>query len=201
MPRIILAQCHQEISSFNPVRSLYDDFTITLGERMIETHSSSRDELGGALSVFDAAEGIVVVPTYSARSLTSGGVLAAADFERIAGEFLDGLRAASPVDGVYFALHGAMAAEQEDDPEGYLLDESRKILGEEIPIVISLDLHGILDASHVAPMRCDRCVSHLPACRLFRDWGEGGETAVADHAGGTAAGDGAGADSGACSRR
>ncbi len=143
MPRIVIAQCHQEISSFNPVRSHYDDFTVTLGDQLLERHGHSRDELGGALGVFGAAEGVEVVPSYSARSLTSGGLLAAADFERIAGEFLDGLRTAGAVDGVYFALHGAMAAEQEDDPEGYLLEECRKILGEDIPIVISLDLHGI----------------------------------------------------------
>jgi len=48
------------------------------------------------------------------------------------------------VDGVYFSLHGAMATESEGDPEGYLLAETRKILGEQVPIVISLDLHGIL---------------------------------------------------------
>jgi microcystin degradation protein MlrC len=40
-------------------------------------------------------------------------------------------------------MHGAMASEDELDPEGYLLAEARKILGEEVPIVVSLDLHGI----------------------------------------------------------
>jgi microcystin degradation protein MlrC len=37
-----------------------------------------------------------------------------------------------------------MATESEGDPEGYLLAETRKIVGERVPIVISLDLHGIL---------------------------------------------------------
>ena len=32
------------------------------------------------------------------------------------------------------------------DPEGYLLEEARKILGNDVPIVISMDLHGILTA-------------------------------------------------------
>ena len=143
MPRIIVAQCHQEISSFNPVRSHYEDFRVSAGPELVELHADARDELGGALDVFGRAGDVQIVPTYSARSVTSGGLLAAADFDRIAGEFLDALRGAGSADGVYFALHGAMAAEQEDDPEGYLLDESRKIVGEDIPIVISLDLHGI----------------------------------------------------------
>src|SRR5205823_6341478 len=46
--------------------------------------------------------------------------------------------------GVYFSLHGEMGAEGELDPEGYLLAETRRIVGDKIPIVISLDLHGIL---------------------------------------------------------
>jgi microcystin degradation protein MlrC len=37
-----------------------------------------------------------------------------------------------------------MAAQGELDPEGYLLTETRRIVGPNIPIVISLDLHGIL---------------------------------------------------------
>ena len=143
MQRIIVAQCHQEISSFNPILSHYEDFKVDVGAAVVEEHADVRDEIGGALGVFREAEEVDIVPTYSARSLTSGGVLAAPDFEKLAEEFLNALRAAGSVEGVYFALHGAMCAEQEDDPEGYLLEESRKILGENIPIVISLDLHGV----------------------------------------------------------
>ena len=31
----------------------------------------------------------------------------------------------------------------EDDPEGYLLQGIRKIVGDKVPIVLSMDLHGI----------------------------------------------------------
>ena len=48
------------------------------------------------------------------------------------------------MDGVYFSLHGAMGAVGQLDPEGYLLVEARKILGEEVPIVSSFDLHGVI---------------------------------------------------------
>src|SRR5205085_5468865 len=70
--------------------------------------------------------------------------LAAADFRRLADELLSALRAAPPVDAAYFSLHGAMGAVGEDDPEGYLLTEARKFLGKRLPLVVSLDLHGIL---------------------------------------------------------
>ena len=37
-----------------------------------------------------------------------------------------------------------MGTTKENDPEGFLLEETRKIVGDEVPIIISLDLHGIL---------------------------------------------------------
>jgi microcystin degradation protein MlrC len=41
-------------------------------------------------------------------------------------------------------MHGAMAAENEMDPEGFILEYARGKLGTEIPFVTSMDLHGIL---------------------------------------------------------
>jgi microcystin degradation protein MlrC len=106
------------------------------------------------VTTLDAADHISLVPTYSAFFITSGGILAKDSWERIAQDFLNGIREAPPVDGVYFCMHGAMASEEELDPEGWLLQETRKILGENVPIVVSLDLHGILT---------DRMVEHSNA--------------------------------------
>ena len=143
MPTILIAECKQESSSFNPLRSQYADFQIRQGDAVLALHAGVRSEVAGACSVFRADPDIRLIPTYSARSITSGGPVAAGAFERIACEFLDALRAAPPVDAVYFALHGAMEAEQEPDTEGYLLEQARAILGPRIPFVASLDLHGI----------------------------------------------------------
>ncbi|MCE9607739.1 MAG: M81 family metallopeptidase [Planctomycetia bacterium] len=144
MLKILIAECKQEVSTFNPHLSGYEDFAVRRGEEILTYHRRVRNEVGGALSVFDAAPAVELVPAYSAFFITSGGTLAKAAWERIAEEFLAAVRAAPPVDGVYFCMHGAMASEEELDPEGWLLAETRKILGERIPIVVSLDLHGIL---------------------------------------------------------
>jgi microcystin degradation protein MlrC len=144
MPKILIGECKQEISSFNPVLSRYHDFEIGRGQEILDYHQGLNTEICGALGVFNAQPDISLMPTYSARMIVSGGTLAQADFERIKHEFLEAVRAAPPVDGVYLSLHGAMAAENEDDPEGLLLAEIRKIVGEQLPIVVSLDLHGIL---------------------------------------------------------
>ena len=174
MPRILIAECKQEVSTFNPHLSGYEDFGIRRGRELVDYHRTVRNEVGGALTVFDAATGVEIVPAFSAFFISSGGTLAKAAWERIAGEFLDAIRAAPPVDGVYFCMHGAMASEEELDPEGWLLAETRKILGEEIPIVVSLDLHGILT---------DRMLEHSDAIVAYHtyphvDFFETGERAA-----------------------
>ena len=144
MSRIAIAECKQEVSTFNPAPSRYEDFRTARGQAVVDYHRTVREEIGGALSVFDAADNVELAPAFAVSSNTSGGVLAADSFERLSGEFLNGLAEASKVDAAYFCLHGAMQAENENDPEGYLLQEARRILGEDIPFVVSLDLHGIL---------------------------------------------------------
>jgi len=144
LTRILIAEFKQEVSTFNPVLSGYDDFTLRHGQSILDYHRSVRSEVGGALSVFDAAPDVELVPTCSAHFITSGGTLADAAFARLAGELLASIKEAPEVDGVYFSLHGAMATQSEGDPEGWLLEETRKIVGGKVPIVISLDLHGIL---------------------------------------------------------
>ncbi len=146
MFRILIAECKHEVSTFNPVLSGYEDFQVRWGDEVFDYHSKVREEVGGALQVLGEKGGCTCIPTYSAKSITSGGTLRGSDFRRIASEFLDSLRVARRVDGAFFALHGAMAAETEDDPEGFLLQEARSILGERIPIVASIDLHGIVTA-------------------------------------------------------
>lgn len=161
MTQILIAECKQEVSTFNPHLSGYGDFGIRRGRELLDYHRTVRNEIGGALSVFDATEEVELVPAYSAFFITSGGTLAKPDWERIASEFLDEIRQAPPVDGVYFCMHGAMASEEELDPEGWLLAEARKILGEKIPIVVSLDLHGILT---------DRMVEHSDAIVAYHTY-------------------------------
>ena len=90
---------------------------------------------------------LTLVTTTSHRAITSGGPLAAGSWDRIAREWDEGLKSAASagtIDGAYFCMHGAMMAESELDPEGALLTIARRILGERIPIVVSLDLHGIV---------------------------------------------------------
>ena len=103
MRRILVSECKQEVSSFNPVLARYADFLIDLGQSIIAYHQSVRSEMGGALRVFEAHTDLEIVPGYSVRGITSSGTMASADFARLADEFLDAVRTAGPLDGIYFS--------------------------------------------------------------------------------------------------
>ena len=52
------------------------------------------------------------------------------------------LRAALPLDAVYICSHGAAVTTEEDDPDGLLFDRVRCIVGPDVPIAATLDLHA-----------------------------------------------------------
>lgn len=161
MLRILMAECKQEVSSFNPVPSRYEDFRVVRGTALLDHHRGGGEEVSGALSIFDADNSVQLVPTFGASSNTSGGILAADSFERLSRDFLGSLADVGPVDAAYFSMHGAMQAENEVDPEGFLLQEARRLLGEQIPFIVSLDLHGILT---------DRMLQHSDAVVAYHTY-------------------------------
>jgi len=73
------------------------------------------------------------------------GLVTTAAFDTIADLILDAARTRLP-DGVLLPLHGAMVAEFCEDGEGELLQRLRDIIGPDIPIAITLDLHANVTA-------------------------------------------------------
>ena len=83
MPRLILAECKQEVSTFNPIASYYSDFRVVRGQAMLDYHRKVGEEIGGALSVFEPNSNLELVPTVGMSANTSGGVLTAESFGTI----------------------------------------------------------------------------------------------------------------------
>lgn len=52
------------------------------------------------------------------------------------------LRAALPVDGVFLSLHGAAIGTGEVDPDGVILERVRELVGPDVPVIATLDLHA-----------------------------------------------------------
>jgi len=68
-------------------------------------------------------------------------------FDHFVGLMLADLEAAMPVDGVYLALHGAMAVRNIPRPEAEVARRFREVVGPEVPIVATFDLHGNEDGA------------------------------------------------------
>ena len=70
-----------------------------------------------------------------------GGPVERNFFDRMIAEIEKRLKAAGDLDGVYIVSHGAMRAEHETDPDGLLYGRVRDIIGPDVPLVATLDLH------------------------------------------------------------
>ncbi len=68
-------------------------------------------------------------------------------FERVAEMMCASLRELDSLDAVYLDLHGAMVTEHHEDGEGELLRRVREVVGADVAIVISLDLHANVTAA------------------------------------------------------
>ena len=149
MARIAIGQLMQESHSFTTIPCSWSQFEaayIHHGADLIAEMENARVEVAGALDVARRHQADVV-PLMACSAVSSGHILQPV-FESLLGELLDRLRAALPVDGVFLALHGAMASEQDDDASGRVLEEVRRIVGPDVPIAASLDLHANVTRNH-----------------------------------------------------
>ncbi|MEQ9403379.1 MAG: M81 family metallopeptidase [Cyclobacteriaceae bacterium] len=63
-------------------------------------------------------------------------------FDHFMGMILEDIRSNMPLDGVYLALHGALAVRNVSRPEAEIAKRIREVVGENVPIVGTFDLHG-----------------------------------------------------------
>ncbi|CAH0342023.1 hypothetical protein RHI9324_03731 [Rhizobium sp. CECT 9324] len=129
--RIAVGGIHTECSTSSPVLMQPDDFRVLRGEEL----------LGAEYFNFLDAEDIEHHPLLHARAVP-GGPLARATYEGFKAQFLELLRDALPVDGLYLAMHGAMNVEGMDDAEGDWISAARSVVGPDVPVAASYDLHG-----------------------------------------------------------
>src|ERR1700742_4089949 len=155
MTRIAVGGFLHETNTFAPTKATYADFVhgggwpaMAHGADVLRTMRHINVGLAGFV---EAAEvnGWELVPTISCGASPSAHVTKD-DFERIVTEMVDGIAAAGPVDAVYLDLHGAMVTEHFDDGEGEVLARVRRVIGPDLPLVVSLDLHANVTPEMVA---------------------------------------------------
>lgn len=160
--RVAIGAIIQETSHFTPALCTLDQFRasyLRYGAEIPATLSGTRTEIAGFLDAA-AAAGVEVVPTVAAHSV-SYGPLSWETFAHLRDELIDRLRAAGPLDGILLAMHGAMAAQGEDDPEGAVIGAIRTALGD-VPLAVTLDLHAHITARMVTGADILVGYSHYP---------------------------------------
>ncbi len=148
MKRVAVASFFHETNTFALEQNTEPDADLHLGQALID-HTHPRSYVGGFLETVQRDD-IEIVPIADIRFI-HGGLISAEIFEHYRDIIVNGLKEAMPLDGVYFALHGAMAADDPyTDAEGNLLQAARDALGEGIPFVATYDFHGIMTHDEVA---------------------------------------------------
>jgi len=141
--KMVIAEVMHETNTFSNVpttRDLFELWEWARGEEIVSAHRGVRDFLGGMV---DAAEqrGIEVVGAFAASAYPAG-TITSETYEALRDELLSGIAKAGDVDAICLSLHGAGVAEGIDDLEGALLKAVRQQVGYEIPLIVTLDLHG-----------------------------------------------------------
>jgi len=151
-PRIAAGGFLHESHSFAPRPTTYHDFMqpgglppFSAGRDLIPAMRSRSVPIAGAIAVAEAS-GVDLVPLSWCFANPAGPVQDEA-FERIAARICAPLSVAldeGPLDGVYLDLHGAAVADSFPDAEGELLRRVRAIVGDDLPLTVSLDPHANL---------------------------------------------------------
>ena len=140
--KIFVSGIHMEANSFSPIQATLDAFDQFIGEE-IETLRGTELEVGGFYEYLDRCSDVEVIPGYYSSTVPAGPAKDE-DFKYMAECIFGNLKKAGKVDGVLLSLHGAMASDKVFDCEGYILENVRKIVGEDVPICASLDFHTLL---------------------------------------------------------
>ena len=96
-------------------------------------------------------------------------------FDHFVGGMLADLREAMPVDGVYLALHGAMAVRDVPRPEAEIARRFREVVGPDVPIVGTFDLHGNEDEEFLRWADGSFVTKHFPH---YDSWYQGERAAI-----------------------
>jgi microcystin degradation protein MlrC len=156
-PRIAVGLLMQESNSFSPLPTTvetFESYYVYRGAEILTRYGEARTEVPGFLSIL-AGAGAEPVPLIAAYATASGTVTRAA-FDALVGEMEERLAAAGPVDGLLLALHGALVVEDQPDGDGEIIVRMRRVVGPDVPIGVSLDLHG-----HITPLMLQPNVFHI----------------------------------------
>ena len=184
--RIAYARIAQETNCFSPVATTLDDFRkqhYFEGEALARACAADGEEAPGFLrkaelkgflrAVEKHGRGeIETIPLLSAWAVP-GGPLDEATLATLIERLTTRLRDAGKVDGVFLALHGAMGAIGTRDPDTAIVRAVREVVGPDVPIASTFDLHANFTAERMRLTTLPRAYHTNP----HRDHARSGERA------------------------
>lgn len=141
--KVLVGGIYHESHSFSNVPTDLEAFRKVLlleGQEVLDALAGTTSEMAGFIEGANRF-GFEVVPTVWAWG-TSTGPVQAETLAYLLEEVRARYRAAGPIDGVLFALHGALIAEQALDGDGYILTQLRSLVTDDVPIAVTVDLHA-----------------------------------------------------------
>jgi microcystin degradation protein MlrC len=130
--RILTAGIRHESNSFMPYLTTADDFVL------LRSGDVTKDR---AWAGYLEDEGVEVIPTLHAISGPSG-LVSKETYEGFRDEILKAFQDAGPVDGIFLDMHGALHVEDYPDAQVDFIQGIRKIVGKDVVVAASFDLHG-----------------------------------------------------------
>ena len=165
--RLAVLQFTHETVTFLPNDTRLDDFVYpgspASGEALLAT--DPKGYIGGFVQVAREHDGVELVgitsPLWPRTGIGSGWVTREA-FEYFLGIMLAELEAGVPFDGVYLALHGAMAVRGVPRPEAEIARRVRAVVGAGVPIAATFDPHGNEDEDFLRHADMAFAVKYFP---------------------------------------
>jgi microcystin degradation protein MlrC len=115
-------------------------FSQVYGERILKAFAKTKIPIGGFIAAAKELK-YDVVPTFYCNA-TPSGTIKGEDYEYLKNELVSSIANVMPVDAVAIELHGAGVSEGCEDIESDIGKALRAVIGPNIPLICSLDLHG-----------------------------------------------------------
>lgn len=140
--KFLVGSISHETNTFSKVKTDINSFKQwewAIGEAVMQNRGL-RNFIGGMIEQASALD-IEIEPLFSAFANPSG-MITAQTHDTLLEHLIEPLKKAKDYDAVVLSLHGAGVSERTEDFEGDILQEVRDVVGFQVPIVVTLDLHA-----------------------------------------------------------
>ena len=143
MARILIAGFKHETNTFSNLKTdlnSYRSRSLLYDTEIKKKFLGTKTEPAAFIEFCEAEDWQAIMPIYGDAS--PGGLVTEDTFNHFSETLCTAARDRGPFDAVMLSLHGAMVCEHTDDGEGELLAKLRDVIGLNLPIAATLDLHA-----------------------------------------------------------